>query len=132
MENFEYQKPTKESEGYHKIDLVVNGERVGNASYQYCSQPLPYYYIGSIQIYDEYQGKGYGSKIMSYLESILLDRGRAGLLNDDIDEDSPAAGMYKRRGWQEIPGHPDMFVFNLPKGANIAQMATTVYREQGF
>lgn len=103
----------------HTFDLIVDSTVIGRAEITYYSKPFPLYQITDIYVEYEYKGQGYASKIMDQVESFLKKRKKAGVLVDAIDTDSPASGMYERRGWQKVPGEPFLFAYNLPKNAKI-------------
>ena len=103
------------------IDMVVDGEVIGNAQLYYFSKPFPLYEIGSIVVNEEKRGEGYGSKIMAYLETMLKEKGRAGVLIDGTDPSSPVSGMYARRGWEKVPNSP-WWSYNIPKSGSIEQL----------
>ncbi len=121
MERFEREPATEENGGHHRLDLVVDGNEVGEVEFQYRSKPFPHYYFSWLEVYKGLKGKGYGSKIMAQVETMLVEKGRAGVLFDDIYDEEPAAGMYARRGWKEIPGCPYYYVFNLPENVDITK-----------
>lgn len=102
----------------HDIDLEVNGESVGYAKLVYFSKPVPGYELGMLYINEDKRGMGYGSALMDKVESMLKQKGKTGVLREgiaELDPNSPAIGMYERRGWVPVPGTENEFVFNLPK-----------------
>jgi ribosomal protein S18 acetylase RimI-like enzyme len=103
----------------HDIDLEIDGGLAGYAKLVYFSKPVPGYELGMLYINEDKRGKGYGSALMDKIESMLKEKGKAGILREgiaELDPNSPAIGMYERRGWIPVPGTEDEFVFNLPKG----------------
>jgi len=131
MEKFEHRKP-EESLGEkehraHNVDLLIDGKKVGDVQLLYYSKPLPLYLIQHVHVQEQYRGQGYSSKIMDYIEALLLQKGKVGLLSDATDHDSPAHGMYARRGWVKVPRW-NLYAFNLPKGANSAQLSAVPLR----
>lgn len=119
MERLTHLRPPEQNSelpSFHTIDINVEGKTVGSAILEYHSKPMPLYYVGDITINEEERGKHYGSEIMEYIENMLREKGKAGILSDGIAErnrNSPAIGMYARRGWQEVPG-TSLFVYNIP------------------
>ncbi|MCC2631300.1 MAG: Acetyltransferase domain [Candidatus Paceibacter sp.] len=130
MESFNHISPIDNIEDpySHKMELIVDGEKVGEADVEYFSRPFPLYQISSMGVEFEKQGQGFGSKLMGYIEGVLKKKGKAGVLVDAIDPSSPAAGMYARRGWIEVPDSNGLHVFNMPKGATIDQLKGYVFR----
>lgn len=124
MESFNHISPIENIKDpyMHKMELLVDGERVGEADVEYFSKPFPIYQISHLSVDYKKQGMGYGSKLMENIENWLKKKGKAGVLVDAIDMDSPAAGMYARRGWTEVPNSFGLHVFNMPKGATIDQL----------
>jgi GNAT superfamily N-acetyltransferase len=126
MEKFVYHS-SKENRisgrsGIHSLDLEIDGKIIGVAEMAYFSTPFPFYYLDELYVEYKKQGKGYGSKIMDQVENWLIEKRRAGVVTDAIDTDSPASGMYERRGWKKIPGHDHSYAFNLPKSAKIEDL----------
>ncbi|OGH86264.1 MAG: hypothetical protein A2493_00160 [Candidatus Magasanikbacteria bacterium RIFOXYC12_FULL_33_11] len=109
----------KQEEPMHTMDLVLNGEIIGRAEMTYYSKPVPLYQVSDLYVEPAYHGKGYASQIMSQVELFLKKHKRAGVIVDAIDIDSPASGMYSRRGWQEIPGESGLYVYNIPPNATL-------------
>lgn len=122
MEELHYTSPKeafeKEEFPLHTFELIVDGKKIGSASAMYFSKPLPMYQITNLAIDDpELQGKGFGGKIMSGIEEWLQDKKKPGILVDAIHADSPAKGMYTRRGWEyvkELEQSADIYVYNWP------------------
>lgn len=113
------QNMEKGEDPLHTLDLIVDNKVVGRAEIMYYSRPFPLYQINDLYVEYEHKGAGYASKIMDQVESFLKKRKKAGVLVDAIDTDSPASGMYERRGWQKVPGESFLFAYNLPKSAKI-------------
>jgi GNAT superfamily N-acetyltransferase len=132
-EEFIYTDPEKNynerNEGIHTIDLVLDGEVIGSAELTYYSKPIPLYQLSELYVEFEYQGQGRASAIMDQVESFIKKRGKAGTLVDGIMMGNPASGMYKKRGWLEVPSIPDLFVFNLPKGASLDDFVAYPFRQ---
>ena len=101
----------------HTFDLVLGDDVIGRAQITYYSKPFPLYQVNELYVEHEYSGAGRAGEIIAQVEAFLKKRKRAGVLVDGILEDSPASGMYARRGWLEVPGGHGLFVYNLPKGA---------------
>lgn len=130
MESFNHISPIDNSENpySHKMELLVDGEKVGEADVEYFSRPFPLYQISLMSVEFEKQGQGFGSKLMGYIESFLKQTGKAGVLIETIDPNSSAARMYARRGWIEIPNSFGLHVFNIPEGATIDQLKGYSFR----
>lgn len=122
----------------HTFDLMLNGQIIGRAEITYYSKPFPLYQVNELYVEHEYSGAGRAGEIMAQVEAFLKKKKRAGVLVDGILEDSPASGMYARRGWLEIPGGHGAFAYNLPKGAkledlrNYAELGTPLEERQNF
>lgn len=130
METFNHISPVDNIENpyCHKMELIIDGERVGEADVEYYSKPFPLYQITHLSVEYKRQGQGFGRKLMEYIENFLKKKGKAGVLADAIYPDSPAAGMYARRGWKEVPGSCGLYCYNLPKKATIDQLKGYPYR----
>ena len=89
---------------------------VGNAFLNYYSWPIPLYELASVYVATRYRGRGYGSALMAAVEEFLKRNKRAGILSDAIEPNSPARGMYQRRGWTTITPGGIRYAFNLPEG----------------
>lgn len=103
----------------HRLDLFVDGEKIGSAEIDYFSRPLPLYQLSDLCILFEHHSKGYGSQIMDQVEAWLKKKKKPGVLVDAIDADAPAYGMYERRGWKRIPDSSYLYVFNWPEGVSL-------------
>src|SRR3989344_9650463 len=87
----------------HFIDLIVDGRMAGRAQLSYFSRPFPLYQIQALDIFSGHEGRGFWGKGMHFLEDMLKKNGNAGTLLDSIEPESPASGMFARRGWVEVP-----------------------------
>lgn len=112
----------KGEESLHTIDLILDGKVIGRAEMTYYSKPFPLYQVSELYVESEYQGAGRASKIMEQVESFLETKRKAGVLVDAIILGASASGMYKRRGWQEVPDSGGVFAYNLPKGASLEDL----------
>lgn len=114
-----YVDPKKDLEeeglGQHRLDLIIDGIKTGGAEINYFSKPLPLYQLTDLWVDFDSQGKGFGSKILEQFEEMLITRKKPGVLVDAILEGNEASGMYKRRGWKEVPNSYGLYVFNWPK-----------------
>jgi GNAT superfamily N-acetyltransferase len=99
----------------HTVEIREGKILLGGADIEYFSKPIPFYQISALWTEYEHRGKGYGSKVMEYIERLLKEKRKAGFLVDAIDSDSPAKGFYARRGWIKVPDSFGQYVFNLPK-----------------
>lgn len=104
----------------HTIELVIGGKMIGRAEMSYFSTPTPLYQVSELYVDFEEAGKGHASAIMEEVEKFLVDRKKPGVLVDAIDMESPASGMYIRRGWREIPNTGGLLVFNLPPSIDLS------------
>jgi len=134
MEHFEYTKPEDnyDEPSAHRIELIIDDRVVGEALLEYSSKPFPLYQVSTLQIENFLLGRGYGTKIMGNIESLLKKKGRAGVIVDAIHTASPASGMYARRGWVPVPGEDSMFAYNLPVGAKVEQLKGFDHRKTKF
>ncbi|SRR3989339_333678 len=132
-DNFIYKNPRKNIEQgedpLHTIDLMFDGKIIGRAELTYYSKPYPLYQLSDLYVELEYQGTGQAGKIMEQVENFLKEKKKAGVLVDAIDPDSPASGMYARRGWQEIPESNGLHVYNLPKDATLEDFKGYTFRQ---
>ncbi|OGZ07755.1 MAG: hypothetical protein A3D65_01475 [Candidatus Lloydbacteria bacterium RIFCSPHIGHO2_02_FULL_50_13] len=108
----------------HRLDLFVNGEKIGSAEIDYFSKPLPLYQLSDLYVFAAHHSKGYGSQIMEQVEAWLKERKKPGVLVDAIEEDEAAHGMYARRGWQKVPHSCCLHVFNWPKKISLDILRT--------
>ena len=115
--NIEYRGPketfAEDESGQHKIEVKIDGEVIGGAEIDYYSKPFPLYQITDLWVDYKEKGKGYASKIMDEVETMLKRKKRPGVLVDAISPGDPEVGMYQRRGWEEVPTMPTLLVFNL-------------------
>ncbi len=102
----------------HVIEIREGDELVAGADIEYFSTPVPFYQISDLWVKHEYHGRRYGSRLMKYIEDMLIAKRKAGFLVDAIDPTSPARGFYARRGWLPVPHSLGQYVFNLPKGTS--------------
>jgi len=77
--------------------IIVDGAKVGVIKYR---DKGDYFYIDKIEIYPEYQGKGYGSTAINR----VLSKASKKSVNVDLQvfKINPAARLYKRLGFQRI------------------------------
>lgn len=108
------------------IDLEIDGERVGRAKIRYYETPFPLYLINDMTVKTSERDKGYASKIMGRLESMLSEQNLAGVLVNIIPEESGARDMYKNRGWVRIPDTKDGYAFNVPQGRKVEELKSFI------
>lgn len=132
-EKIEYRNPKKNiekgEEPLHTFDLILDGEIIGRAEITYYSRPFPLYQINELYVEPKYQNAGRASEIMNQIESFLKTKKRAGVLVDAIYENSPASEMYKKRGWQNVPGNKFLYAYNLPKNAKLEDLHNYTERQ---
>lgn len=109
---FEYSRPEESETEQHTIELVVKGEKVGDATLEYHSRPFPFYLVTFVEVEFGQQGQGYGSELVEKINEFLNTRNRPGVLEDAINENNPARGFYERHGWKRI-ADTSWFVYNL-------------------
>ncbi len=123
MEKIEYFSPKEniEREDFYgqSFELIIDGKKIGAAEINYHSKPLPLYQLTDLYVDAEESGKGYASQLMDKVEAFLKGRKKPGVLVDAIDLDSPASGMYERRGWAQVSSVKDLYVFNWPPDVNL-------------
>ncbi len=128
-----YQNPAQNieqgGESRHTIEVREGDEVIGSAEIDYFSKPIPVYQVTDLWTEPEHQGKGHASKVMEYIEQMLRKKGKAGVLVDAIDVDSPASGFYARRGWLPVPGSQGVHVYNLPAGVGPEVFQAYEYRQ---
>ncbi len=99
----------------HFFDLFnEKGEKIGEAEVRYLSKPMPHYQLSDLFVNPQYQGKGFGSKILDQVEDFLKKRKKPGVLVDGIN-DERFMGMYQRRGWVQLVNDETLLGFNLPE-----------------
>lgn len=124
MESINYLSPEEVLEKgeipQHHFDLIIDGKKIGSAEIDYFSKPLPLYQVTDLYVDFEYKGKGYASQIMFKVEEWLIERKKPGVLVEAILSGDPAGGMYKKRGWVEVPGEYGLHVFNWSKDIDLS------------
>lgn len=135
-EGFVHIKPeahaTDLEETHHLALRDENGRELAFADLVYQGEPFPHYYVEYMESNPRLRGAGYGKRMLEEINRMLLEKGKAGVLYDDIDELDDAAGMYERNGWTLIPDSDNMYVFNPPKGLApevLASMPARVFRK---
>lgn len=103
----------------HRLELIVEGEKIGGAEIEYFSKPIPLYQLSDLYIDYEHKGKGYASKIMDQVENWLKERKKPGIVTDAILHGDSASGMYAKRGWLPVPNSLGLHVFNWPKDVDL-------------
>jgi GNAT superfamily N-acetyltransferase len=99
-----------------------HGVVVSGAQAEYLSKPFPHFYIDGVYTDTEFQSQGYTSAVINEIEAFLIEKGKPGLLVDDIRRAHPDVyGMYQRRGWKEVPG-TDLLAFNLSADTEPTQL----------
>jgi len=126
-ERIDYRNPAENKEigddPIHTIDLIIDGKVAGRAEITYYSRPFPLYQVSELYVEPEYQRQGNAGKIMEYIENMLVEKRKAGVLVDAINIDNPASGMYERRGWLACPPKGlGRYAFNLPDGADVQDL----------
>lgn len=111
----------------HTIDIFLDGEWAGNAELVYFGKPIPVLYLDFMGLREQerFRGKKLGSAMIEQVNAYIKERGKMGVLFDEIDE--RASGMYERHGWtkSDLPG---ISVFNLPKSAKSEDVRATIVR----
>lgn len=119
----------KDGSTERRIDLIVNGEKVGAATLDYLSKPIRLYQVSDLYVDFEQKGKGYASAIMEKVEEFLLrDVKLPGVLVDAIFEGDSASGMYERRGWISVPNSHGLYVFNWPEDVSLDVLQGFAFR----
>lgn len=97
-----------------RISVEEKGEEVAFAEIDFFRVPFRFCYIARIEVFPHARGKRYASNMMDKIESYIKGKGVPGILIDTIERDSPAYGMYLRRGWKPFaaPNGQDLYVFN--------------------
>jgi len=113
---------------HHQFDLLINGEKVGAAEIDYFSKPLPLYQVSDLYVDFEHKSRGYASAILAQVERFLIDRKKPGVLVDAIIPGDPASGLYKRRGWKEVPNMMGLYVYNWPEDVSLDVLAGYPFR----
>ncbi len=115
ISNIIYKKPEDNLEeirgkkvGSHEITIVDpdNPENWrSKVNFEYVSRPLPHYYLHTLDTDLAERGQRYASKVMDEFEALLHKTKRLGFLEDGIELNDPAYGMYERRGWRKLDEH---------------------------
>ena len=134
--NIQHKKPIENLEkiggkvkAYHEINLndPKNPENWwSKITFEYVSKPLPHYYLHTLDTDLAERGNGFASQVMGEFESLLHSKKIIGFLQDDIQKDDPAYGMYEKRGWKKIdeygvymydprPGHYEQEAIDVMK-----------------
>jgi hypothetical protein len=100
--------------------LDENGETIAGAEVDKYTRPIPLYQV--TDLWSEAPGKGHASAVMDEVEAFMLRTKKPGVLVDAIDDDSPAKGMYSRRGWQYVPEQHGLMVYNWPQDVSLSAM----------
>lgn len=116
----------------HRFDLVIDGEKRGGAEVEYFSKPIPLYQLSELYVDFEYKGLGYASMIMEKVEEFLRKRKKPGILTDAIIQGDPASGMYKKRGWIEVPNALGLYVYNWPDNISFDILAGYEFRQTDY
>ena|SRR3989344_836515 len=126
--SFEVKKASADSSenSWHKLSFEVDKDVVATLQYTYHSKPFPFYFFKYLDVVPVQRGKGYGRKVMTYVQEWLDKKGKAGVLVDSIDDiegnDPRAYDMYERGGWKRIPGTRSWFAYNVPESASLDQL----------
>lgn len=130
-ENIHWFKPFKISNPWsrqHGIQLRnEEGAEVGYGSLIYFSRPKPLYLLSHLGVYKkEDRNQRRASRILDEYEASLKEKGVIGLLEDAVDPNSEASGMYARREWKLIAwkqerenAQYDLYAFNLPEDIDV-------------
>ncbi len=119
---------------HHRISLFEGRREIGSAELTYHGTPVPLYYLASLYVIKERRatqdrpGAKYGTRLMDEVEKMLRDKKKMGLVQDGIDPNSPARGMYARRGWRNIPALPGWYVYNMPEGLDLASLTNLDFK----
>lgn len=130
--DIQYTSPSEQSSGempQHKFEVVDGDEIIGGAEIDYFSKPLPLYQVTDLWVDHAYAGRGNASRIMDRVEDFLEKRGKPGLLVNAIVGDSPAGGMYERRGWEPVPDNPSLHVYNWPQQVSLDVLKSYAMRQ---
>ena len=63
----------------HRLDLIVDGEKIGSAEIDYFSKPLPLYQLSNLYVLFEHHSQGYATQIMEQVEAFLRERKKPGV-----------------------------------------------------
>lgn len=104
---------------HFSIKEEESGEEIASAEVDEFKEPFRFFYIARITVVPSHQGKKYGSRLIKKIEEHLINEKAPGILFDTIENNSPAYGMYARRGWVPVIGCMDMYAFNHGKHTHI-------------
>ena len=136
-ERLEHASPKSAEKDEHNVELLVDGEQVGTVRMRYMKAPFPFYCVDSIRVPKQFQGKGYGSKLLDAAGDIIKSRGGAGILADTMglrsETNQKATGMFERHHWSPIEtttkriGRGNWLMFNMPKNVTQGQLEQAIY-----
>lgn len=105
QETLEQVEQTLRKTGNAAILVWDNEKAVGTARYELRPE---YMYVGRVAILPEYKGKGIGTLVMNYLESLAIELGKTGLKLGTRLSIKRNLSFYQRLGYQieETEPHP--------------------------
>ncbi len=59
------------------------------------------FYLSNLEVPSRFESKGIDTKIVARFEEIVRKHRGVGIVGDAIKADSPAKGMYEKRGWKK-------------------------------
>ena len=81
-----------------EFSLMVNGKLVGKIDF---SRTQNEFDIDWVEVFNQYQGNGYGSLLVEKFNELIDKEKGTGSLVDSVSSDSPAQGFYERHGWRK-------------------------------
>ena len=126
IEHYHPKEVHEKGEDYiHRLDLQVNGEKIGEAQLIYKNSPFPFYYLSSISIREDLRGNGEGKNFLVSINNFLLKKGKTGILVNSIDENHPANQIYKNYGWTPVGNY--YYIFNPPKNLSPGRVSKAIH-----
>ena len=121
----------KDQQGFfHRLDLIVDGEKIGQAEMFYKNAPFPFYYLSWIDIVAHRRGRGYGKTLLTAINRFLDSKGRSGLLRNVIFAEDPTSSIYQKNGWRQISGREGWYIYNPPNNLIPERLNKALYENE--
>jgi len=86
------------------LDYCIGDEQIGRANLKFYKNPVPYYCLGSVEIEESLQNKGFGVKLFDRVTTFLEEKKIPGILKSElgINDTEREKGFYFKKNWQRI------------------------------
>ena len=93
-----------------KIIIIENeiGQERGRASLNTSGK---IFYLSGIHVLEEYQGRGWGTKLLNKINAYLDQKQMPAFLDRVMDDDDPAYDIYEKTGWMASKKGEDRFYY---------------------